>query len=113
MQVARVIRIRRQNSAFNRVPFKLSEAVRVHEAPGCYVLSNFNDEVIYIGQSVNLFRRMQEHLNDPRMTAMTRLGFVSWFCYELWGRDEIADIESDMLFNYQQIEGRLPPLNRR
>lgn len=113
MQVARVIRSRRQNSAFKRVPFKLSEAIKVHASSGCYVLSSFSDEVIYIGQSVNLFRRMQEHLNNPRMTAMTRLGFVSWFCYELWGQDKIVDIESDMLFDYQQIEGCLPPLNRR
>ena len=105
--------LRRRHSDFNRVPFKLSDAVKVHAAPGCYVLSNFTDEVIYIGQSVNLRRRMQEHLKSSRMTALTRLGYASWFCYGLWGQSEIVKIESEMLSQYQMSEGRLPPLNRR
>lgn len=111
MKVAQVIN---SNTAFKRVPFKLSDVMKAHESSGCYVLSNFDDEVIYIGQSVNLRRRMQEHLNNPRMTGMTRLGFVAWFCYELWGAGKIAHVESDMLMNYWLAnKRRLPPLNRQ
>lgn len=111
MKVDKVIR--RRHSDFNRVPFKLSAAVKVHAAPGCYVLSNFSDEVIYIGQSVNLCRRMQEHLKSSRMTALTRLGYAAWFCYELWGAGQIANVEADMLTAYWRVHRRLPPLNRR
>ena len=93
--------------------FDLSESIHTPSHSGCYLLTNFDGDVIYIGQSNNLYRRMQEHLANPRMTARTRLGYASWFYYGLWEQGEIIRIESEMLFQYQMAEGQLPPLNRR
>lgn len=96
----------------NRAPFRLSESLRVPQKSGCYILASINDDVIYIGQSVNLSQRMQQHLDNPRMTAQTALGVASWFYFGLWPEREIADVERQLLLNFKATEGSLPPLNR-
>ena len=96
----------------NRAPFRLSEIIRVPDKYGCYALASINDDVIYIGLSVNLHQRMQQHLDNPRMTARTSLGLASWFYYGLWNSTELDRIETELLFNFKAVEGRLPPLNR-
>ena len=57
-----------------RTPFRLSDNLRVPQSPGCYAIANIYDDVLYIGQSSDLSRRMSEHLNNPRMTKPTILG---------------------------------------
>ena len=67
-----------------RVQFRLSEALRIPDSPGCYSLANIYDEVIYIGQSVSLNQRMQQHLGSSRMTQATSAGLAVWFYYGLF-----------------------------
>ena len=95
-----------------RMQFRLSEVVRVPEASGCYVMTNIADDVIYVGESKNLNRRIQQHLCDRRMTGLTSLGLVNWFCFGLWPSTDIAVVEEKLLFNYRARHGRWPPLNR-
>ena len=83
----------------NRVQFRLSEALRVPESSGCYVLTNINEEVIYIGQSLNLNRRMQQHLDTSRMTKTTSAGLAVWFYYGLLPPEKIEGIELRLIFN--------------
>jgi len=40
--------------------------------PGVYELGNENDQVIYIGSSNELRRRLREHLNEPSGTCVKR-----------------------------------------
>ena len=95
-----------------RVQFRHSESVRVPSQSGCYVLTNIYDDILYIGKSVNLCARMQQHLDDSRMTSKTPLGLVSWFNYRLWKAGEINRIEIQLLFDFKALEGQLPTLNR-
>lgn len=95
-----------------RIQFRLSESIRVPKTSGCYALANINDDVLYIGQSVDLCRRMQDHLDTPRMTQRTSLGLAVWFYYGLWPSDEIDAIEAQLLFHFKAREAQLPPLNR-
>jgi len=95
-----------------RVQFRHSEFVRVPSHSGCYMLSNIYDEVLYVGKSKNLCVRMQQHLDDSRMTSNTSLGLVSWFNYRLWTPDEIDKMEMQLLFDFKAHEGQLPTLNR-
>ena len=95
-----------------RVQFRFSESARVPESSGCYTLANIHDDVLYIGQSVDLCRRMQDHLDTPRMTRPTSLGLAVWFYYGLWPSAEIDVIEAQLLFHFKAVEGKLPPLNR-
>ena len=43
----------------------------VPEVAGCYVLTTFDAVALYIGQSVNIRRRMNDDLNDRRKTQQT------------------------------------------
>ncbi|MCY3992852.1 MAG: GIY-YIG nuclease family protein [Caldilineaceae bacterium] len=97
----------------NRVQFRLSEALRVPDSSGCYALTNIYDEVIYIGQSLNLNQRMQQHLDTSRMTKTTSVGLAVWFYFGLLPPEKIKGIELQLIFNYKAVEGNLPPLNRR
>jgi len=96
-----------------RVQFRLSEALRVPESSGCYALASIHDEVIYIGQSVNLNQRMQQHLDTSRMTQATSAGLAVWFYFGLLPPQKLNRIESQLLFNFKAVEGSLPPLNRK
>lgn len=96
----------------NRVPFRLSDSVRVPEIAGCYVLTNILGDVLYIGQSVNIQRRMEQHLVDARMTNSTRLGASSWFYWTSADDSELRSLEDQLLFRFKAGEGALPPLNR-
>lgn len=95
-----------------RVPFRLSETVRVPEMSGCYVLANVDEDVLYIGRSGNMNQRMDQHLNDPRMTEETPLGLAVWFYCGSVPLNQIEAFEESLLFQYKAVEGRLPPLNR-
>lgn len=95
-----------------RVQFRFSEALRVPERSGCYVLASIHGDVIYIGQSANLNQRMQQHLDTPRMTQTTSAGLAVWFYYSLLPPEKLNLIESQLLFNFKAVEGKLPPLNR-
>ena len=96
----------------NRVPFRLSENLRVPEIAGCYILANIDDDILYIGQTIDVSKRMQQHLSDPRMIELTSMGLASWFYWGIWPTNEIRTVEERLLFNFKAIEGRLPPLNR-
>ena len=96
----------------DRVPFRRSEEMRVPDAPGCYVMTNITDDVIYIGQSKDLNQRIGQHLDDRRMTGKTSLGLVSWFYFGYWPSDDHSVVEDGLLFKYRAAHGHWPPLNR-
>lgn len=93
----------------NRENFKHSSLRFVPEAAGCYVLTTFDNVVLYIGQAVNLRRRMNDHLNDPRKTGLTAQGrafFFYWLEYEV-----IGTLERTWLNIHGEYEPRYPILN--
>jgi len=46
----------------SKTNFKLSQYNFIPTFSGCYVLTTFNDDILYIGQAVNLRRRFEQHL---------------------------------------------------
>lgn len=95
-----------------RVPFHRSELVRAPLQPGCYALAGVEDDVVYVGQTENLQRRMKEHLDDRRMNAQTPFGLPVWFYYMLLPDEHLVQWETQLLVRFKAIEGRLPSLNR-
>src|ERR1019366_3943540 len=82
----------------------------VPEGPGCYVLTTFGNVVLYVGQAVNIRKRMNDHLDNPLKTAETPLGraiFIYWLEY-----DDIGKLERTWLNTHIEHEGALPILNR-
>jgi predicted GIY-YIG superfamily endonuclease len=81
----------------------------VSEASGCYALTNFSKEVIYVGLAKNLRRRFNQHLDDQRKTAVTDLGkaILFWWCET----EDINKVERTWMNIHIQHEGKLPLLN--
>jgi hypothetical protein len=93
-----------------RETFRHSSLRFVPESAGCYVLTTFGNLVLYIGQAVNIRRRMNDHLDDPHKTELTSLGrafFFYWLEY-----DDIGKLERTWLNIHGEYEPTFPILNR-
>ena len=82
----------------------------VPAAPGCYALTNFAKDVIYVGLAQNLRRRFGQHLDDPGKTAVTPLGKATLFHWV--ETEDIQRVERTWMNIHLQHEATLPPLNR-
>ena len=96
-----------------RVSFDARFGVHVPDSPGCYILSSIYNDVLYIGETNNLRRRIGEHLDDPRMTRRTPEGLASWFHYRELPDDKTYPTEQFMLLQHRYKVGGRPALNRR
>jgi hypothetical protein len=82
----------------------------VPERSGCYVLTTFNGDVLYIGLAENLRRRMNDHLDNSAKTNPTAFGKAFWF---YWIESaETNKVERTWMNIYIQSEGALPVLNK-
>lgn len=97
-------------------PVEASDAFRksrerfIPSKAGCYVLTTFDGEVLYIGLAAHLRRRIAQHLDNPSKTASTANGravIVHWRY-----ADRLEQLERTWLLIHEQHEGRLPVLNR-
>lgn len=103
-----------------KVEFSRRELPRVPESPGCYALSNYRGDILYVGQTGQtesaartLRVRMGEHLDAPDKTAATTWGAAFWFHYLVAARPELNRIETGWVRQHEGVEGRMPPLNKR
>lgn len=94
------------------VPFQSRDEWRVPEMAGCYLITNAYHEILYIGQTDNLHRRMKEHLKDSRVVRPTTIGRATWFYFVKIIGSSPKDAEDRLLFNYVAKNGHLPVLNR-
>lgn len=79
---------------------------------GCYVLTSFEDDILYIGLSDNLHNRFQQHLDNPEKTGMTKNGKAVWFYFLEYEVINLEKLERSWLHQYECIHGNLPVLNK-
>ncbi len=96
----------------DRVYFKLSSFKSIPKEAGCYVLTTFEDNILYIGLSDNLFERFQKHLKNPEKTNPTKEGKTVWFYYTLYNQNNLPKLERTWLNQFNAIHGQLPILNK-
>jgi len=96
----------------DKVNFKLSSFKSVLKEPGCYVLTTFENDILYIGLSNNLFHRFQQHLDNPEKTNPTIEGKVVWFYFTLYDPINLPQLERTWLNQYTAIHGQYPILNK-
>ena len=94
------------------LPFQPKDSWRVPQSPGCYLLTNAYHEVVYIGQTNDLRRRMSEHLDDIRITGLTPIGRATWFYYQILTGVDLKDAEDRLFMKYSTAVGGRPTLNR-
>ena len=97
-----------------KVPFQLSALSAYPQVPedsGCYVLTSFEGRILYIGQSKNLRRRFEKHLDNPVKTQATLQGRAVWFHWLLHDELHLNALERGWGNEHAAVEGHLPILN--
>jgi hypothetical protein len=96
----------------NKVQFKLSSYKSIPKISGCYVLATFENDILYIGLSDNLYNRFQQHLDNPEKTKPTSNGKAIWFFYIEYDTINLTKLERTWLNQFEVTEGELPILNK-
>jgi len=84
----------------------------IQKIPGCYVLVNTDNDILYVGQAININQRFQQHLDNPENTSPTREGIAWKFYFLEYDTKKLSFLENSWLQEFQQIEGQLPILNK-
>lgn len=88
----------------------MAKAKFVPAGSGCYVLTTFEEHVLYVGLAVNLRRRFIEHLDNPEKTKLTAEGRATKFHW--LETSDIQRVERTWLNIHVNAEGRFPILNK-
>jgi len=96
----------------NKIQFKLTAFKKVPQYAGCYALTTFENEILYLGLSDNLFIRFQQHLDNPEKTNPTSEGKVIWFYFTSYDKSNLPKLERTWINQFVNIHGRLPILNK-
>ncbi|MCK5062190.1 GIY-YIG nuclease family protein [Candidatus Parcubacteria bacterium] len=95
------------------IEFNYAKAKYVPIFCGCYVLSNYNNDILYIGKTNNLQRRFKQHLEDFEKVSLTRDGIAYWFSHRRCVDEyELSRLERGWLNHYELGESSLPLLNK-
>lgn len=92
--------------------FKRHRQGYIPSTSGCYVLTNFLRDILYVGLTVNLRRRMNEHLDSPEKTEETRAGRAVLFFWIEVSEKEMNMVERTWMNTHIQQEGAIPVLNK-
>lgn len=84
----------------------------VPKTAGCYILTTFDGAVLYIGLSVDLNRRFQEHLDNPEKINLTPNGKAFWFHFHGYEKENLNKLERTWINQYCTAHGCLPILNK-
>ncbi len=95
----------------DRINFSKYDLRQVPRELGCYVLSNYQEEILYIGQGY-LHSRMNSHLNSHEKTTMTKMGKIFWFNYIVANKTQLNKIEGGWVQQHEDREGEKPILNK-
>lgn len=95
------------------IEFSFSAFKKAPTTFGCYIISNFNLEIMYIGKATSLRDRLIKHLDTPEKNKNTNLGKAYWFSFKKSDDEfEISRLEKGWLNDYELNEGALPIFNK-
>lgn len=96
----------------DKVQFKLASYKAVPQENGCYVLTTFDNDILYIGLAKNLNNRFKQHLDNPEKTNPNLEGKVIWFHFTTFDPKNLPKLERTWLNQFSNKHGRLPTLNK-
>ncbi len=96
----------------DKVNFKLASFKFVPKEAGCYVLTTFDNNILYIGYSVNLNDRFMQHLDNPDKTNPTIEGKAIWFYFITYDLKNLPKLERTWINHFVAMHGRLPIMNK-
>ncbi len=77
------------------------------EACGVYYMRDAEGEIVYIGKSINIRKRIMQHFNDKTVKAARMQQMVHSVDWEITGSELLA-----LLLESREIKRHAPPLNR-
>ncbi|MCW5201083.1 GIY-YIG nuclease family protein [Desulfobulbus sp. F4] len=92
--------------------FSYSVSFQLPEVSGCYVITNFSEEILYIGLSKCLKKRFCQHLDSKEKTESGAYGRPSFFNYLLTEERFLEKIERTWMHQFEILHGHLPVLNK-
>jgi len=95
-----------------KVQLKLSHYFFIPKEAGCYILTTFNNDIIYVGASDNLFYRFQQHLNNDEKTDPNKGGKAIWFYYKIYDSGNLPTLERTWINQFVMNHGKFPMLNK-
>lgn len=96
----------------NKIEFDFSHLKRSPNESGCYVITNYDGFILYIGQAKNIHNRLDNHLNDSEKRGPTPHGKAFWFYYLLCPEIELDALERGWVNEYRLKHGELPYFNK-
>lgn len=96
----------------DKIIFALASYKSVPKDFGCYVLTTFDNHILYIGLSENLNDRFKMHLANPEKTNPTIEGKAIWFYFSAYNPGNLPKLERTWLNQFVAIHGHLPILNK-
>lgn len=96
----------------DKVLFKLAAHKVVPQENGCYVLTTFENDILYIGLATNLNNRFKQHLDNSEKTKPTLEGKAIWFHFTTFDLKNLPKLERTWLNQFSDKHGRLPILNK-
>ncbi len=96
----------------NKIAFALTSYNQAPKSQGCYVLSTYDNQILYIGLATNLYTRFIKHLDTPEKLNPTIDGKAVWFHYITFNPLNLPKLERTWLNQFLAAHGRLPILNK-
>jgi hypothetical protein len=96
----------------HKIRFSLADYKLVPKGSGCYVLSTFDNQILYIGMATEFMSRFAKHLDTPEKVQPTADGKAIWFHYLEYPTLQIAQLERTWLNQFANNHGRRPILNK-
>ena len=99
-------------SPIDKFNFKLSSIKNIPKESGCYVLTTFSGDILYIGLAVNLQNRFKQHLDNINKISPTSNGKAVWFYFKLYDPKNLNKLERSWINQYVETHGEFPILNK-
>ena len=98
--------------ADGKVKFNYSALDKSPAESGCYIITTFDGTILYIGQSDNIRRRMEEHLDEKEKTKETPWGVSFWLYYKLYDKTKLNELEREWTNEYKLKMGKRPHFSK-
>lgn len=96
-----------------KVQFSWSCHRMVPDESGCYAITSYAGEILYVGLAKKSIRsRMGKHLDTPEKREVQKLGAAYWFFYILADAKEVNKIERGWMNQSILNDGKKPILNK-
>lgn len=96
-----------------RVQFSRSALSSLPESAGCYAISAYGQEILYLGQSKNVHDRVRQHLDSGEKSGQTPWGLAFWLDYILCERQDLDNVERGWVMQYRlSNDGEFPYFNK-